>query len=212
MQQYSPGHGLFCAVQARTCCHAASLPSCMPVWCAPPRCWAATSWAIWQNSGLPSMQERAWSSMHNPEEQVTSQSLLEGAWRKVTHCFGNLQMKSFYTSLNPCRKFGETLELHQHGREHQAVCVIQKNESPVFHWWRTPGEKLCRWIWNLKNKLYFVKPLPEIWVASPASVCRSFVCPESRLAASVLVFLTSPWCWCMWLHTGAVQTSWESQN
>ena len=100
LQRYSPGHGLFCAVQARTRCHAASLLSCMPVWCVPPRCWAATSWATWRNSGLPSMQERAWSSMHNPEEQVTSQSLWEGAWRKVTHCFGTLQMKSFYTSLN----------------------------------------------------------------------------------------------------------------
>ena len=166
LQQCSPGHGLFCAVQARTRCLVASLLSCTLVWCAPLRCWAATSWAIWQNSGLPSMQERAWSSMHNPEEQVTSQSLLEGAWRKVTHCFGTLQMKSFYTfytegnlvKLRGSINTGESTKQYVWSKRmsHQSFTDVGRLEKSYADGFGT-----------LKNKLYFVKPLPEIWVALP---------------------------------------------
>ena len=104
-----------------------------------------------------------------------NKSQVSHCWRvpgeKLHVVLGLCKWNLFYTLLNLCRKFGETPGLHQRGREHQAVCVIRKNESPVIHWWQTPGEKLCYadGFGTLKKRfvLLFVKPLQETWVALP---------------------------------------------
>ena len=42
------------------------------------------------------------------------------------------------------------------------------------------------------------------------SVCSVFVCPNNGFAASVWDFLRVRRCWCVWLHTWAVRTPYES--
>ena len=46
----------------------------------------------------------------------------------------------------------------------------------------------------------------------PASVCRIFVCPNNGMAASVWDFWRAHRCWCMQLHTEAVQMLWKSPH